>query len=64
VVGSDNVVHLREFRTVRAVGNRWLVADGLEAGDQIVVGGSQGLSDGAKVTVTTRPAAAAAAGQG
>jgi membrane fusion protein (multidrug efflux system) len=64
VVGSDNVVHLREFRTVRAVGNRWLVADGLEAGDQIVVGGSQGLSDGAKVTVTTRPAAAAANGQG
>ncbi|WDS37761.1 efflux RND transporter periplasmic adaptor subunit [Pseudoxanthomonas sp.] len=64
VVGSDDVVHLREFRTVRAVGNRWLVADGLQAGDRIVVSGSQGLSDGAKVTVTTQPATAAATQQG
>jgi membrane fusion protein (multidrug efflux system) len=64
VVGSDNVVHLREFTTLRAVGNRWLVADGLKAGDQIVVGGAQGLTDGAKVTVTAKPAAAPATQQG
>jgi len=56
VVGSDNVVHLREFTTLRAVGNRWLVAAGLKAGEQIVVSGTQGLNDGAKVAV--KPAAA------
>jgi membrane fusion protein (multidrug efflux system) len=55
VVGSDDVVHLREFTTLRAVGNRWLVANGLKAGDRIVVGGVQGLSDGAKVVI--KPAA-------
>lgn len=56
VVDADDIVHLREFSTVRAVGNRWLVADGLQAGDRIVVGGAQGLSDGARVAI--KPAAA------
>jgi membrane fusion protein (multidrug efflux system) len=56
VVGRDEVVHLREFTTLRAVGNRWLVADGLKPGERIVVGGAQGLSDGAKVAI--KPAAA------
>lgn len=64
VVDVQDVVHLREFNTLRAVGNRWLVADGLKPGDRVVVGGSQGLIDGAKVTVAARPAAAAATGQG
>lgn len=64
VVDGNDVVHLREFTTLRAVGNRWLVADGLKPGDRIVVSGTQALSDGAKVTVTTKPAAAAATQQG
>ncbi|MDY4339102.1 efflux RND transporter periplasmic adaptor subunit [Xanthomonas sp. LF07-6] len=65
VVGADNVVRQREFTTLRAVGDRWLVGDGLKPGERVVVAGRQGLSDGAKVTVKTAATAAApAAGQG
>lgn len=52
VVDADDVVRQREFRTLRAVGDQWLVADGLKAGERIVIGGRQGLVDGAKVAVT------------
>ncbi|KWV15778.1 efflux RND transporter periplasmic adaptor subunit [Xanthomonas translucens] len=58
VVGADNIVRQRQFTTLRAVGDRWLVGDGLKPGERVVVEGRQGLSDGAKVTV--KPAAAAA----
>ncbi|WP_309732551.1 efflux RND transporter periplasmic adaptor subunit [Pseudoxanthomonas sp. SORGH_AS_0997] len=61
VVGADGVVHQRQFTTVRAVGNRWLVAEGLKPGDRIVTGGRQNLRDGLKVSVKQ---AAASAGQG
>ncbi len=65
VVGADDVVRQREFTTLRAVGDRWLVGDGLKPGERVVVAGRQGLSDGAKVTVKTAAATAApAAGQG
>lgn len=64
VVGADNVVRQREFTTLRAVGNRWLVGDGLKPGERVVVAGRQGLSDGAKVTVKAAATAAPAAGQG
>jgi membrane fusion protein, multidrug efflux system len=60
VVGTDGVVHARELRTRRAVGNRWLVDDGLKVGEQVVVQGMQGLADGMKV-VPRAPAAAPAA---
>lgn len=63
VVDADNKVRQRQLTTVRAVGDRWLVGEGLKAGERVVVEGRQGLSDGAKVTV--KPAAAAvASGQG
>ncbi|MET0550336.1 MAG: efflux RND transporter periplasmic adaptor subunit [Xanthomonas sp.] len=62
VVGNDNVVRQRAFTTLRAVGDRWLVGDGLKPGERVVVAGRQGLSDGAKVTV--KAAAAPAASQG
>jgi len=58
VVDAAGVARQREFRTVRAVGDQWLVQDGLKAGERIVTSGRQGLADGAKVTVA--PAAAAA----
>ncbi|MCI2262972.1 efflux RND transporter periplasmic adaptor subunit [Xanthomonas indica] len=64
VVGADNVVRQREFTTLRAVGDRWLVGTGLKPGERVVVAGRQGLSDGAKVTVKTAAAAAPADSQG
>ncbi|MCI2246766.1 efflux RND transporter periplasmic adaptor subunit [Xanthomonas sp. PPL568] len=64
VVGADNVVRQREFTTLRAVGDQWLVGTGLKPGERVVVAGRQGLSDGAKVTVKTAAAAAPATSQG
>jgi membrane fusion protein (multidrug efflux system) len=51
VVDGEDVVHLRQFSTLRAVGDRWLVGEGLQAGDRVVVEGRRGLNDGAKVSV-------------
>ncbi|MDX3935799.1 efflux RND transporter periplasmic adaptor subunit [Stenotrophomonas sp.] len=58
VVGADGRVHQRTFTTARAVGDQWLVLDGLRAGEQVVLSGRQGLSEGA--TVRIKPAGAAA----
>lgn len=64
VVGQDDVAHLRQFTTLRSVGNRWLVDKGLKAGERIVTGGGEGLRDGEKVVVSAAAPAAAAAEQG
>jgi len=61
VVDAQDIVRQREFRTVRAVGDQWLVLDGLQPGERIVTSGRQGLADGARVTVGPAPAAPAAA---
>ncbi|MBU2050518.1 MAG: HlyD family secretion protein, partial [Gammaproteobacteria bacterium] len=58
VVGADGRVHQRTFATARAVGDQWLVLDGLRAGEQVVLSGRQGLSEGA--TVRIKPAGEAA----
>jgi membrane fusion protein (multidrug efflux system) len=49
VVTSDNTVALRVLKTDRAVGDRWLVSAGLQAGDRVVVEGLQLVHPGAKV---------------
>ena len=54
VVNADNIVELREVRTERAVGNRWLISDGLNDGDQLITEGLQFVKPGA--TVKTVPA--------
>lgn len=58
VVDADGKARLRVFRTARAVGNQWLVLDGIAAGERVVVAGAQGLADGMPVRV--KPAAAPA----
>lgn len=75
VVGADNKVELRQIKTERAVGNRWLVSEGLQAGDRVITEGLQFIRPG--VEVNPQPAGnvkqagqsedqagAAAAGQG
>ncbi|AHL77175.1 antibiotic transporter [Stutzerimonas stutzeri] len=49
VVGPDNKVELRQIKTERAVGNRWLVSDGLQPGDRVITEGLQFIRPGAEV---------------
>ena len=50
VVGKDNKVEARDHVvTDRAVGDMWLVTDGLTAGDRVIVEGLQKIGPGAPV---------------
>ncbi|WP_339845645.1 efflux RND transporter periplasmic adaptor subunit [uncultured Halopseudomonas sp.] len=49
IVNADNVVELREVRTERTVGNRWLISEGLDDGDRLITEGLQFVQPGAKV---------------
>jgi len=51
VVNADNIVELREVRTERTVGNRWLISAGLNDGDRLITEGLQFVQPGAEVTV-------------
>ena len=70
VVTADGKVTPRQVKVSRTVGNRWLVEDGLKAGDRVIVEGLQKIQPGAPVQpaeagatppATTAPAAAPAA---
>lgn len=49
VVGADNKVELRQIKTERAVGNRWLVSEGLQPGDRVITEGLQFIRPGVEV---------------
>ena len=49
VVNGDNKVELRVIKTIRAIGDKWLVGDGLHAGDRVIVEGLQKAQPGAVV---------------
>lgn len=49
VVNAEKVVELRVLKTDRAVGDRWLVSEGLKAGDRVIVEGLQKTAPGASV---------------
>ncbi|TBU89795.1 efflux RND transporter periplasmic adaptor subunit [Stutzerimonas kirkiae] len=49
VVGADNKVEQRQLKTERSVGNRWLVSEGLEAGDRLITEGLQFIQPGVEV---------------
>ncbi len=49
VVGAQNKVERRQFKTARAIGDAWLVADGLKAGDRVIVEGLQKVRPGTAV---------------
>jgi membrane fusion protein (multidrug efflux system) len=52
VVGPDNKVELRELKASRTVGNRWLIEDGLKAGDRLITEGLQYVRPGVEVKAT------------
>lgn len=47
VLNAENQVELRRLDLERAIGNRWLVGDGLSAGDRLIVDGLQKVKAGA-----------------
>jgi membrane fusion protein, multidrug efflux system len=49
VVGADDKVAERKLALDRAIGDRWLVVDGLAAGDRVIVEGMQRVRPGASV---------------
>jgi membrane fusion protein (multidrug efflux system) len=52
LVTADNKVELRAIRTDRAIGDKWLVVDGLAAGDRVIIRGLQKIAPGAAVAPT------------
>jgi len=63
VVGKDGKVELRILEVQRAIGDKWLVTNGLAAGDQLIVDGLQRIRPGVPVTAVpyTPPAPPASA---
>jgi membrane fusion protein (multidrug efflux system) len=53
VVNPEGVVEVRDLRIDRAVGNRWLIMEGLAPGDRVIVEGLQKVRPGS--TVKTVP---------
>jgi membrane fusion protein, multidrug efflux system len=62
VAGENDVVERRTLKTERAVGDAWLVTDGLKVGDRVIVEGIQRIRPGATVKVVPFGVKAAAAG--
>ncbi|WP_245611386.1 efflux RND transporter periplasmic adaptor subunit [Solidesulfovibrio alcoholivorans] len=52
LVDAENKVVLRQLTLDRAIGNEWLVADGLAPGDRVIVEGLQMLRPGTVVKAT------------
>lgn len=60
VLEKDNRVALRSIQTGPALGNQWIVNEGLQAGDRVVVDGLQSVRPGAVVAPVEAGAAGAA----
>lgn len=54
VVNADHKAEVRSVTLSRSVGNRWLVVEGLQAGDQVITEGLQYIQPG--MTVQVKPA--------
>lgn len=53
VVNTDNTVETRNVVASQAIGNQWLISDGLKAGEKVIVSGLQKVHPGAKVTTVS-----------
>jgi RND family efflux transporter MFP subunit len=49
VVGANDIVELRSLQVERAIGDQWVVSEGLKAGDRVIVEGIQSAKPGSKV---------------
>ncbi|WP_075180499.1 efflux RND transporter periplasmic adaptor subunit [Pantoea sp. 1.19] len=50
VVNKENKVETRKLTAAQAIGDKWLVTEGLKAGDRVIVSGLQRVKPGATVT--------------
>lgn len=64
MVGPDDKLVRKAIQVDRAVGNRWLVLDGLQAGDRVVVEGSLRVKAGDAVRAVPAGEAASGAARG
>ncbi|HEU0200162.1 MAG TPA: efflux RND transporter periplasmic adaptor subunit [Burkholderiaceae bacterium] len=62
VVSDDGKLQMRTLVAERAIGDRWLVTEGLQAGERVVVEGLQSARDGVAVNAVPWTPAAAAPG--
>lgn len=60
VVGAENKVEARMVSAARSLGDKWVVTDGLGAGDRIIVSGLQTIRPGVQVQPQEAEAAAPA----
>ena len=51
IVGADSKVQGRSIKTDRAIGDQWLVSEGIQAGDKVIVDGLQKIMPGIEVHV-------------
>lgn len=49
IVDNENKVQIRPVQIDRAIGDRWLVSEGLQSGEQVVIEGVQRIMPGAQV---------------
>lgn len=63
VVKSDDTLELRTVRTGRVVGDKWVIEEGLSAGERVVVEGFQKIRPGAAVNAQAWKVDASAATQ-
>lgn len=54
VVDAENRIEARQVRNVRMVNNKWVITEGLQDGDRVVVEGRQKVRPGAEVEVTVQ----------
>lgn len=60
VLNAEGVVEQRQVKAERAVGNQWLISEGLAAGDRLIVEGLQRVRPGAPAAVLAAEAGKAA----
>ena len=61
VVGIENKVEVRKVTVSQTIGDKWLVEEGLAAGDKLIVEGLQKIQPGMQVQATEAGTAAAPA---
>ncbi|MBB1200415.1 multidrug efflux RND transporter periplasmic adaptor subunit AcrA [Enterobacteriaceae bacterium 89] len=49
VVGEGDKVEMRQITATQAIGDKWLVTEGLKAGDRVIISGLQKVKPGAQV---------------
>jgi membrane fusion protein (multidrug efflux system) len=62
VVGTDNKIQFKTVKVGPRVGSLWVITDGLQSGDRVVVDGLQRAREGVTVTPKTAPPSSAGSG--